>query len=89
MKRIGRSPRYIRKSEDCGSLAAQFPGRDRLTAREYEVLALIATGASNKEAGRLLGISPRTIEVHRARIMDKLGAKNSVDLVHKVMAERR
>jgi two-component system, LuxR family, response regulator FixJ len=58
-----------------------FPGCERLTQREREVLAEITAGASNKEAGRRLGISPRTIEVHRASIMDKLGAKNAVDLV--------
>jgi two-component system, LuxR family, response regulator FixJ len=69
-------------------LAAQFPGRDLLTPREYQVLELIANGASNKEAGRSLGISPRTIEVHRARIMEKLGAKNTVDLVHIVLSDR-
>jgi len=69
-------------------LAARFPGRDLLTPREYQVLELIANGASNKEAGRHLGISPRTIEVHRARIMEKLGAKNTVDLVHIVLTDR-
>lgn len=58
-----------------------FPGRDQLTPREREVLTEIAGGASNKEAGRRLGISPRTIEVHRARIMEKLGARNTADLV--------
>ena len=52
-----------------------FPGEELLTPREREVLEQITDGASNKEAGRQLGISPRTIEVHRARIMDKLGAK--------------
>jgi two-component system response regulator FixJ len=52
-----------------------------LTPRERQVLAEIMGGASNKEAGRKLGISPRTVEVHRARIMDKLGAKNVADLV--------
>ena len=57
------------------------PGIGLLTPREREVLELIVAGASNKEAGRRLTISPRTIEVHRARIMDKLGAKNAADLV--------
>src|SRR4029453_9279848 len=52
----------------------RFPGHELLTVREREVLIHIARGASNREAGRLLGISPRTIEVHRARIMEKGGA---------------
>ncbi len=52
-----------------------------LTEREREVLALIAGGNSNKEAGFQLGISPRTVEVHRARIMEKLGARNAADLM--------
>jgi two-component system response regulator FixJ len=68
--------------------AAEFPGRERLTRREREVLTLIAAGASNKEAGRRLGISPRTVEVHRARIMEKLGARNAADLVRIVLSER-
>ncbi len=62
-----------------------FPGRS-LTPRECEVLAEIAGGASNKEAGRRLGISPRTVEVHRPRIMDKIGARNAADLVRIVSA---
>jgi two-component system, LuxR family, response regulator FixJ len=69
-------------------LTSRFPGRDLLTPREYQVLELIAGGASSKEAGRHLGISPRTIEVHRARVMEKLGAKNTIDLVHIVLSER-
>jgi two-component system response regulator FixJ len=67
-------------------LSTNFPGRNLLTPRELEVLAQIASGASNKEAGRELGISPRTIEVHRARIMEKLGAKNAADLVRIVLS---
>lgn len=63
-----------------------FAGQDLLTPREREVLAQIASGVSNKEAGRCLGISPRTIEVHRARIMDKLGARNAADLVRIVLS---
>jgi len=63
----------------------EFKGQEQLTAREREVLARIAAGASNKEAGRELGISPRTVEVHRARIMEKLNARNAADLVRIVM----
>jgi two-component system response regulator FixJ len=70
-------------------MSMQFPGHQQLTPREREVLAQIAGGASNKEAGRRLGISPRTIEVHRARIMEKLGAKNAADLVRIVLSESR
>ncbi len=58
-----------------------FPGREPLTRREREVLEQFTAGASNKEAGRHLGISPRTIEDHRANIMKKLGARNAADLV--------
>jgi FixJ family two-component response regulator len=57
-----------------------------LTPRECEVLARFVAGASNKEAGRQLGISPRTIEVHRARIMEKLGARNIADVIRIVMS---
>jgi FixJ family two-component response regulator len=64
-----------------------FPGREPLTRREQEVLAALMTGSSNKEMGRELGISPRTIEVHRGRIMEKLGAKNTADLIRIVMTE--
>ena len=60
---------------------SSFRGGDRLTPRERDVLQKIALGASNKEAGRQLGISPRTVEVHRARIMEKMGARNTADLV--------
>lgn len=70
-----------------GSL--HFPGREPLTRREREVLEQFATGASNKEAGRTLGISPRTIEDHRANIMKKLGARNAADLIRIVMTAQR
>jgi FixJ family two-component response regulator len=76
-----------RKSDNAASKiqALHFPGREPLTRREREVLEQFTAGASNKEAGRQLGISPRTIEDHRANIMKKLGARNAADLVRIVM----
>jgi FixJ family two-component response regulator len=80
-----------RQSQNSGSNIAtmHFPGREPLTRREREVLEQFTAGASNKEAGRTLGISPRTIEDHRANIMKKLGAKNAADLVRIVMTAQR
>ena len=73
-------------------VAAQRPVEcnsfDTLTPRERDVLQQLVAGASNKEAGRQLGISPRTIEVHRARIMDKLRARNAADLVRIVLTPK-
>jgi two-component system, LuxR family, response regulator FixJ len=73
--------------QEVSILAHNFPGHDRLTARERQVLERIARGASSKEAGRQLAISPRTVEVHRARIMEKLGAKNAADLMRVVLGK--
>ena len=67
--------------------AAQARDVSSLTPRERQVLAQIIAGASNKVAGRTLGISPRTVEVHRARIMEKLGAKNACDLARIVLGQ--
>ncbi|KKB76673.1 hypothetical protein VW35_18105 [Devosia soli] len=68
-----------------GRRPVEVRGFSQLTPREREVLQLITNGQSNKEAGRELGISPRTIEVHRARVMEKLGAKNTADLMRIVL----
>lgn len=66
----------------------QFAGMERLTQRERVVLAEVVAAASSKEAGRHLGLSPRTIEAHRAHIMMKLGAKNTADLLGLVLGKR-
>ena len=68
-----------------GQRPVEVRGFSQLTPREREVLQLITNGQSNKEAGRQLGISPRTIEVHRARVMEKLGARNTADLMRIVL----
>lgn len=54
---------------------------ESLTDREREVMSLAIEGLSNKEIARQLGISHRTVEIHRARVMHKTGADSLVDLV--------
>jgi two-component system, NarL family, response regulator NreC len=54
---------------------------ERLTLREKEVLQLIAQGKSNKEIATLLDISPNTVAVHRARVMETLGLHRTAELV--------
>ncbi len=56
-------------------------GYDLLTAREREVLQLIAEGASNQQIAKDLFISVKTVEAHRAHIMTKLHARNRTDLI--------
>ncbi|MCT4501797.1 helix-turn-helix transcriptional regulator, partial [Pseudomonas sivasensis] len=53
----------------------------QLTPREAEVLEQISVGLSSKEVGRMLGISYRTVELHRARLLQKLGVRNSTELL--------
>jgi two-component system, LuxR family, response regulator FixJ len=69
-------------------VSTEFAGCKPLTKREAEVVAQLVIGASSKEAAAHFGISPRTIDIHRAHIMGKLGAKNIADLVRIVMSER-
>ncbi|MFZ9687820.1 MAG: response regulator [Chitinophagaceae bacterium] len=53
----------------------------KLTEREIEIIRLIKNGSTNKEIAETLFLSPRTVETHRARILKKLGLKNSLSLV--------
>jgi len=59
---------------------------ERLTAREREILALIGAGHQNREIASELGISPRTVEVHKARIMEKLECRTLAELIRKHVA---
>ncbi|MQA21191.1 response regulator transcription factor [Rugamonas rivuli] len=58
-----------------------------LTPREREVMELVVTGRHNREIGPALGISVRTVEVHKARLMAKLGVDNVADLVRITMQD--
>ena len=61
--------------------AVRQPRRDRLTAREREILALLAEGLSNRAAGERLGISERTVKFHVGEILARLGATNRAQAV--------
>ena len=78
-------------SADAALVSAQASTRrvyESLTAREREVLLLLAEGCAHKEIGERLGISARTVEVHRAHITQKSGCPNAIDLARLVQAAR-
>ena len=58
----------------------------QLSAREREVLGLIVEGLTNKEIGRALELSPRTVETHRANLFAKLGAESLAQLIRRYAA---
>ncbi|MFJ5272692.1 LuxR C-terminal-related transcriptional regulator [Streptomyces sp. NPDC088358] len=65
-------------------LAVEMPGpadQESLTAREAEVLSLLALGHTNQEIAQRLYVSVRTVETHRARIRDKLGRDSRAELI--------
>ena len=56
-----------------------------LTAKEHDVFTLVARGNSNKQIATTMGISIKTVEVHRARVMRKLGAQSLAELVQRYL----
>jgi PAS domain S-box-containing protein len=56
------------------------------TPREREIAALLVEGATSKQIGRQLTISPRTVDVYRARLMRKLGASTTAELVNRLLS---
>jgi two-component system, LuxR family, response regulator FixJ len=54
---------------------------ESLTAREREVLGLVAAGKANKEIAASLGLSPKTVEVHRAHVMSKMAVDSLAELI--------
>jgi DNA-binding CsgD family transcriptional regulator len=84
---LQRANAHIRNLDDAlAILARPFPGHELLTERERMVLAFLVKGASSKEAARDLGISPRTVDFHRANIIEKLGARNTADAIRRVLS---
>ncbi len=60
--------------------------RVELTPREREIAALLIEGLTSKLIGKRLAISPRTVDIYRARLMRKYGAATTPDLVHRLLS---
>jgi FixJ family two-component response regulator len=62
---------------------------ETLTEREREVLDLMIQGKQNKAVAQELGVSPRTIEIHRARVMEKMDVQSVAELVRMMLDQRQ
>lgn len=76
---MARTPRESQAGDAMERLATLSP-------REREVLQALVAGQSNKEIARVLGLSPRTVEAHRAALMDRLGVKSLAQAIRLAIA---
>jgi DNA-binding NarL/FixJ family response regulator len=85
VRTVARGQRFLGEGV-AGRILAEFPYTPTapdvdLTSRERDVVRLIAAGKSNAEAAATLGLSPRSVETYRSRVMEKLGVDNLPALV--------
>jgi two-component system, LuxR family, response regulator FixJ len=86
---IRRALERVTSAQDQALAAKETKRRlEQLTDREREVMDLIVAGKANKVIAYELSISPRTVEIHRSRVMEKMAAGNLADLVRKVLSLR-
>lgn len=71
-----------------GSLISPRSERPQLTARQREILQLLAEGKSMKEVGAILDLTPRTVAFHKYQMMDRLRLRSSAELVQFAVKER-
>lgn len=84
---VARALELVSQRESLSSLVTRARSRiASLTKREKEVLDLVVIGDSNKVVAQELRISPRTVEIHRARVIRKMGAKSLAELVRMSVA---
>lgn len=77
------TPQIARGMQECFIRNPQGVSQSRsLTTRQREVVQLLATGKSMKEAASVLNVAPRTVAFHKYRIMQGLGFKTNADLIH-------
>jgi len=83
---------YTALDHDAESVRQQLQSEEitarlgQLTPREKQVLKLVVDGDQNKHIARVLGISPRTVEIHRSRVMEKTKARNLSHLIRMTLA---
>jgi DNA-binding NarL/FixJ family response regulator len=73
---------------DLSDKSPEKTGLASLSPRERDILEAIIAGETSKETARRLALSPRTVEVHRAHILKKLGARNTADLLRRVLLDQ-
>ena len=78
--------RLAARAERGPAVVAAASKLDLLSPREHEVLEGLLAGLPNKSIAYDLGISPRTVEIHRARVMDKMGARSLSELIRLALA---
>jgi len=88
LERAAQSQPFFSWRTPPGAAQGAAPLRYALTPREHQVLRIIAQGHTNKEAARVLGMSVRTAESHRAAVFHKLGADSMARLVHIATREK-
>jgi RNA polymerase sigma factor (sigma-70 family) len=75
-----------RRRETRSAKAAIAERLEQLTPREHEVMEMVTAGKSNKEIANVLGVSAKTVEAHRARVMEKMQAGSLAELVRMAIA---
>lgn len=83
LRRVVAGQRYISPSLGVSATVDESAERGAeagLTTRQLQILRLVAGGATNKEIGKLLGISPKTVEFHRGQLMQRLGLRDVAGL---------
>ncbi|HEY1746384.1 MAG TPA: response regulator [Xanthobacteraceae bacterium] len=83
---LERNRRQTRDDAEIGDLRKKFDG---LSARQRQVMELAASGLSSKEIARRLDISAKTVENHRAWVMERIGARNLAELVRMAIKVER
>jgi two-component system response regulator FixJ len=89
VKRVRQALHHVPAKDD-SALHVEYDRRSALlTPREREVMNHVVAGQTSKEIGRALGVSPRTVEIHRTRVMDKMEAESLAELVRMVLTRER